>query len=299
MRGNITLLLALFLLSTALVAAEPKLSNLDVRTTQSNIGDILHVSYTLTDDRPLGRIITHTYLPRAIDHKTVETTARTYHYQDSFLLPPGYGGEQYGFVRIKTTHNPTIQRNFVVNPSGHAQAPQMPTTTPPRQAELPQDVRQALQGQPLAIVISPEVPNVAQGDWVYWPITLINNQDRPVTVQLGVQGIRDWGTYRIDPEPTITVPARGEYQSFMYISIDHDAWTGLRSFWITAEYDGIYQEREVALAVLRPAEQKTTIPWWVWGGLIGLLILALLITIIVLIARRNDQEEEDDFVTYY
>ena len=299
MRGKITLLLMLLVIAATAVVAEPRVSNLDVHTTQSSYGDILHVSYTISDDRPLGRIVTHTYLPGAVDHKTVETTAYRYHYQDAFLLPRGYSGERAGFVRIETLHNPTIQRNFVVNPTGQAALPPSTTTTPPRQSELPQDVRTALQGQPLAIVISPEVPNVAQGEWVYWPITLINNQDTPVTVTLGVDGVRSWGTYRLDPQPTVTVPANGEYQAFMYIAIDEDAWTGLRSFWITAEYNGIYQEREVALAVLKPAEQKSAIPWWVWGGLLFLIILALLITVIVLLARRNNQEEEDDFVTYY
>jgi len=298
MRGKITLLIALLMLSATLVAAEPRLSNLDVHTTTTSYGDILHVSYTLSDTRPLGRITTHTYLPGAIDHKTIETSAHTYRYQDSFLLPRGYTGERAGFVRIETLHNPTIQQNFLVNPTGMSATPPSITDIPPRQAQLPQDVREAVQGQSLAIVISPEVPNVAQGEWIYWPITLINNENTPVTVQLGVRDVRSWGTYRIDPQPTVTVPANGEYQTYMYIAIDQDAWTGLRSFWITAEHGGVYQEREVALAVLKPAERKVGIPWWVWGGLLLLIILALLITIIVLLSRNN-KEEEDEIITYY
>lgn len=300
MRGKITLFIALLVLSATIVVAEPRLSNLDVQTMPTTYGDVLYISYTLSDDRSLGKITTHTYLPGAIDHKTIETSASTYHYQDSFLLPQGYSGERAGFLRIETIHNPTIHRNFLVNPQGTTATSQFPTTTPPRQAQLPQAVRDAAQGQALAIVVSPEVPNVAQGEWIYWPITIINNQDRPVTVTLGVNNIRDWGTYRLDPQPTVTIGPGEAQESFMYIAIDENAWTGLRSFWIIAEYDGVYQEREVALAVLKPAEDRASIPWWVWGGLLLLVILAVLITIIAVIARKNNNsEEEDDFITYY
>lgn len=292
MRGKITLLLMLLVLATAMVTAEPRVSNLDVRTTQSSYGDVLHVSYTISDDRPLGRISTHTYLPNAIDHITVETAAHMYRYQESFLLPANAQGQETGFVRITPQHHRAIQQNFVVNFEGIVEP-----TTPPRPAQPP--MPEFRPEAPLNIVISPEVPNVAQGEWVYWPITLYNSHNEPITVTLGVDGVRSWGTYRIDPQPTITVPAHGQAEAFMYIAIDHDAWTGLRWFSITAHYHGIMQERDVSLAVLRPAERTSTVPWWAWGVIALLILLAVLITLIVLLARRKDREDEDDFVTYY
>lgn len=301
MRGQRTILYLVVLLTVITgVSAAPSMQSLQVSPNPAVEGEPITVTYELYDPEGLGLVTTDIYIDNAVSYRISNSAPSTrFTFRETFILPDDFAGQHDVLVRADTADSYPVfgQRDLRVLADGrettYNDAPVTGTVVRP--------ARNYVSGtNGVAVIVDPEVPNVLQGEWLYWPITLVNSQNRPVTITLGAEEVNAWGSYRFDPAPTITVPARSETEAFLYIAVDDDAYTGLRYFDITTNYNGVQESREVGMAVLKVAEGNNMPLWAVWLVLIILVLAALIIAIAV--SRRDNEEEggdDDELITYY
>ncbi len=245
----------------------------------------LRISYLLTSDQPLQHVTTDTYIPSLINHQDTQTTnQQTLHYSRTYTLPANHQATDV-HLRVQARNQPAHTLKIPLN----QQAPQQPAPTPTQ--------------NPLTIEVDP-VRDIIPGDRVYYRVQLTNHAQTTQTTRIGLTDVSSWATYRVDPNPQVTVQAGETKDVYIYLRADQQASPGTKYFDVTAQSPDAYQAATVKLAVLQPLDQQTTsnAPWI-------LLIAGILLVLaaILLLTKRHEPkkpttqggDEEDDFITFY
>lgn len=104
------------------------------------------------------------------------------------------------------------------------------------------------------------------GAGAVYPITITNNGDQPITVELTPN--LNFGTYRIDPAPTVTV--RDQRDVYLHITADNVPQNQY-TFTIDITADGTTRTLDLTANVLQPDQDTDILPYILW------IILALMI----------------------
>lgn len=130
------------------------------------------------------------------------------------------------------------------------------------------------------------------GDNVIYPVTITNLNGETKTYSLTLTGISDIGTYRIDPDSTLTVPA-GKYQTVnLYISTEAFAPLGRNTLVLNLSSDGDSQTTPLMLHIIQPVgtSRGQILTTALQLGLI-IIILALIIGAGIIAYRKMDGDE--------
>lgn len=123
-----------------------------------------------------------------------------------------------------------------------------------------------------------------RGDTILTPITITNAGERQATYHIAVRSFGDWGTWRIDPAPTLTLPAGHEDTVYLYMKASPEARPGLRTIDLVVTSDG--QTTTVPFKVYVRAPVLRGGNPWLWL-LIVVLIALLLAALALALWRAN------------
>ncbi|MCF7799142.1 hypothetical protein K9M74_04525 [Candidatus Woesearchaeota archaeon] len=139
------------------------------------------------------------------------------------------------------------------------------------------------------------------GDSVIFPISVQNNANEDKSYVLSVQGVESWGTYTVDPNPTVIVSAGQTKTVFLHVTAN-DGVVGNQIFQLSIESDNEVKQVSLTAAVADNGARS-------WDGLkktleIGLIILVIILILIGLVVgfnklRGSDDDEDEDAKTYY
>lgn len=282
---------AIFLVLLAPLVSAAQITQMSVHAPSVSQGSEVTLTYTLTDNQPLGRVTTDVFLPAGINHRDSQATrGDTYSHQQTFVLPHDYRSDDEILVRVQasnqapiTTRIPLQSRNMQV------QATQQP---------------RIVSETDIAIIVDP-VRDVIPGDSVYYRAQVYNTGQQAIPVTLGISDVGSWATYRVDPSPTQILRAGESEDFYVYLSVDDDAHPGTKYFNVTATHQDLQESAGVRLAVLQPLQTQTSTNYGPWIIAAAIILVVLALAILIANYYRNDnkprklEEEEDDFITYY
>ncbi len=140
------------------------------------------------------------------------------------------------------------------------------------------------------VVVDP-IRDVVQGESIYYPVYVTNNNPEVTTVTIGLKGLDDWAIYRVDPYNTITLSPDESKELFIYLKTDDNAPGGVKDFFITAHYDGVEEQKPLRLAVLGPEGGKKPSLMLnlssTAAAIVAVLVIMLIIGLIFLLDRKG------------
>jgi hypothetical protein len=131
-----------------------------------------------------------------------------------------------------------------------------------------------------------------RGDSAVTPITITNLGDRQATYDLSVKDL-DFGTWRIDPAPRMTLAAGHEDEAYLYLSTNPNAQPGTRTLQLTVTSDGKTTTVPITVYVRAPI-QRSILPFILLQLFIILILLALIIMTVVLAVRYRKERKTKD-----
>ena len=126
------------------------------------------------------------------------------------------------------------------------------------------------------------------------PIRITNLNQNPTSYDIWVERVQDYGTYRIDPDRTFTLPAGADTTRYLVVELEEWAPLGEQRMDIVVAGNGYEERFPIKLHIRKPLTQarQETIKQAIEVTLI-LLLFALIIAAIIIAYKKVNQEEED------
>ncbi|MBR9700352.1 hypothetical protein GOV11_00625 [Candidatus Woesearchaeota archaeon] len=118
-----------------------------------------------------------------------------------------------------------------------------------------------------------------RGESTMVPLVLWNKGDESATYHVMLEDLQGWGSWRLDPAATITVPAGNEMTAFLFLSTNKDARPGTRK--ITARVTSEGQTVEIPLSVYVRVPYGEREQGSVWPLLLQMFIVLVLLFLII------------------
>lgn len=137
---------------------------------------------------------------------------------------------------------------------------------------------------------------IAAGKADYYAIKIVNHDRQPAVIDVQIDSIKDWGTYRLEPGSRMIVQPGKEESLFIFITADADAEPGDHQVIVHLKTDS--EEKTLKLNANIISEAKLSVSNTKLE--IVLIILVLIILIIGLILgydrlRKGKKEEEHSY----
>lgn len=135
---------------------------------------------------------------------------------------------------------------------------------------------------------------VEPGDKAVYPITIINMNGEAKTYHLSVADINHIGTYRIDPDPSFTIPAGKSHTAYLYLQTESFAPIGRNTITIYLESEGKEDSVDVGLRVIKSESAPLK---KVLGTIIQLALILIVLALIIgagIVAYKKVNEDHDE-----
>lgn len=283
----------ILLIVLAPMAIGVELTSMSLHAPSIQQGQPVTLTYTIVGDNALGSVTTDVFLSGSINHKDMtRVSAKRYQHTQTFVLPQTHQENDEVRVRISVPGETPIIATIPLTRSSSQQ-----------QGQVNADIRdpQTFSDQEVVVIVDP-VRDIMRGESVYYRTQIYNTADEAKTVTIGLSDVGSWATYRVDPYPTVRIPANSMHEAYIYLKVDADARPGITYFDVTAHYDQTSEREGVRIAVLQPL-QKSTLehlrPWIISAALI--LLLVALLAVVLTRNKKKQQKggDDDDFITYY
>lgn len=124
------------------------------------------------------------------------------------------------------------------------------------------------------------------GETVTFPITLTNLNDQAVTYHLSVEDIRAYGTFRIEPNATLTIPSGKQEHAYVSVQVFENATSGRYSVPLTVRHGNATESLGLGIRVLRDAQTSEEPTFLIY--MLVFLSFLLMIAILFLAQERSE-----------
>ena len=135
------------------------------------------------------------------------------------------------------------------------------------------------------------------GERTIIPIRVTNLNDNPTHYNIRVERVQDYGSYRIDPDTTFTLPAGADTTRYLVVELEPWAPLGEQQLDIIIAGDGYEERFPIKLHIRKPLTQERAeaIKQAIEVTLI-LLLFALIIAAVIIAYKKVNQEEDEDIL---
>ena len=148
------------------------------------------------------------------------------------------------------------------------------------------------EGPQATISVGSRMQQVTAGEaGATYSLAITNEGSNAATYTVNVQGVDNWGTYRVDPSSTVVVDPEETKPVFIFVSANEDTSAGQQSFMATISSQDVSESVQLTATV---NEQSSGVRQWAEFVLIALVVLLVVLGLIIGFTRMRDNRREGE-----